>query len=276
VISTLLILGHAEAQRVDQLDIEVDDARPVAKAIDMLVDGHRDVVINYEDPPYAYEGDIRDVTTEVRRDLDRYEPGKAPKVLVPKGGVLKATYSIASDTGVPADWGDAVQALVNAQLLTGSGGRFRVQRDATAIHVIPTQIRDATGEWKPVQSVLDAPISLQKEGNGVELLEAIAEAASQQTGQRIGVGTVPINLLMGYHGVLSASGISARDALLQLFESTGAKMRWHLFYGPDVKYYALNIGIVAPPNAESAGRQTPTLQPRDPTQPKPGETRRSN
>jgi len=133
--------------------------------------------------------------------------------------------------------------------LTESGGRFRVQRDASAIHVIPTQIRNATGEWTPVQSVLDAPISLQKEGNGVELLDAITEAIGKVTGQRVLVGTIPVSLFMHYHGVLNASG-SARDALLQLFESTGAKMSWNLLYGPDLKAYALNINVVALPHAQ--------------------------
>jgi hypothetical protein len=82
--------GAQTAQDVTQLS--VNDGSPVAKAIEELV-ARYGYVITYEDPRYAYEGDLQDVTTQVRRDLDQYPPGKAPKVIVPRGGKLSVTLS---------------------------------------------------------------------------------------------------------------------------------------------------------------------------------------
>ena len=51
-------------------------------------------IITYEDPPYTHESELVDVTESVRRDLDKFKPGQAPKVFVPKGGELTFNYAI--------------------------------------------------------------------------------------------------------------------------------------------------------------------------------------
>ena len=52
----------AQATRVDYI---VDDPRPVAAAIDELTSRYG-YLITYEDPPYSYSDDVKDVTAEVR------------------------------------------------------------------------------------------------------------------------------------------------------------------------------------------------------------------
>src|SRR5438128_1413597 len=62
----------------EKVKISVEDPRPLATAITMLEARFR-WIITYEDPRYTNLGDISDVTERVRRDLDKYKPGKAPK-----------------------------------------------------------------------------------------------------------------------------------------------------------------------------------------------------
>lgn len=71
--------------------ISVEDPRPVAKAITLL-ESRFGWVITYEDPRYINPADLSDVTEKVRRDLHKFKPGKAPKVLIPKGGTLDFEY----------------------------------------------------------------------------------------------------------------------------------------------------------------------------------------
>jgi hypothetical protein len=68
--------------------LSVDNGRPLAEAI-LILETRLRTVINYEDPPYVYRGDMDDVTESVRRDLDKFAPRKAPRVFVPKGGKLE-------------------------------------------------------------------------------------------------------------------------------------------------------------------------------------------
>src|SRR5256885_13941815 len=82
---SLIARNAAEAKLQTTEKLSVDDARPLAEAI-VLLESKFGGVITYEDPAYVYSGDISDVTESVRRDLDKFEPGKAPRVLVPKGG----------------------------------------------------------------------------------------------------------------------------------------------------------------------------------------------
>lgn len=65
---------------------QVSGPRPVASALFALSMQHG-YVISYEDPMFVYSGDLEDVTNQVRRDLDQYEQGKAPRVISSRGGI---------------------------------------------------------------------------------------------------------------------------------------------------------------------------------------------
>ena len=79
VILSLLSFGHAVAQeRSPQasrlLTRRVEGPRPLAKALEALA-WQYEYRVSYEDPMYAYEQDIKDVTLQVRNDLDRVPTG---------------------------------------------------------------------------------------------------------------------------------------------------------------------------------------------------------
>lgn len=137
-----LLLLTAEAQsQVDQMDLYVDGARPVAEAVESLISQYPQFV-TYEDPRYMYEGDIKDVTFEVRMDVRTHGPGQGSKTLVPMGGSLYLTYTVSGETGEPEDWPALLQTLLDEHYVGASGGRFRLERSGGAFHVIPTETRN--------------------------------------------------------------------------------------------------------------------------------------
>lgn len=234
---------HENVLQEPKVNLSVQDGRPVAKAITML-EARYGWTITYEDPPYVYAGDIADVTDKVRRDLDKYPKGAAPRVLVPKGGELSFDYNVTSQAGLPPD-----PVVVVQQLLTASAryGKFRLEKDHGIIHVIPTAIRSISGKWGPTKSVLDTLITLPaKERTGMQTLEAVCAAISNATQMRVVVGTVPLNLFMQHKDHQGAAGQKARQVLVQLFErmSNGKSLSWRLLYGPGTKMYVLNIHVV--------------------------------
>jgi hypothetical protein len=172
---------HAQTASYDTVKVTVGTGRPVAKAVEELVSRYG-YVITYEDPLLAYEGDWRDVTTGVRKDLDRYPPGAAPKVMVPRGGTLNlalpASHSISAET-----MASLLEQVVREQADTKQGGRFRVERDGEIFHVIPVEARDRAGNWAPQSSLLDVPISLPtQDRDRMSTLPAITRALQAAVG----------------------------------------------------------------------------------------------
>ena len=225
--------------------LSVDDPRPLAAAIEVL-EARYGWVITYEDPRYVYSGDIKDVTLSVRRDLDKYKPGEAPKVLIPKGGTLTFEYDVPSDTNLPDDRQTVVQGLLDAYAASGNAGRFRLENDGRLIHVIPTAVNNSDGQLMPQDSILDTKISLTAgERTEMQRLEAICSAITEATKIPVWVGTVPTNLLLQHRDSEGAAQQKARDVLVNLLEtvSSRANWSWQLFYDPSpgLKIYMLNI-----------------------------------
>jgi hypothetical protein len=249
--------AHAQTgQGVTQLNI--DDPRPVAKAVEELV-ARYGYVITYEDPRHAYEGDLQDVTTQVRRDLDQYPPGKAPKVIGPRGGKLTVTLPTSASVNTQTI-ASVLDQLTRAQSIRGEGGHFRVVQVGDVFHVVPTEVRDRNGNWIAQSSILDAPISLPMEDRSeVGMLDAIVKAVSANAhvkvyiggGAGIGGGIANPNRPASYH--LGADNERASDLLMQalvLLNDPKAgtwypqRLRWQLFYDRDNNSYFLNIESV--------------------------------
>jgi hypothetical protein len=244
------------AQDVRQLNI--DDPRPVAKAVEELV-ARYDYVITYEDPRFAYDGDLQDVTTVVRRDLDRYPPGKAPKVIVPRSEKLTMNlpYSASVNTQTLAS---ILDQLTRAQSIRGEGGHFRVVQVGDVFHVLPTEIRDRNGNWTAQSSILDVPISLPLEDRSdVEMLDAVVKAVSAATHIKIlgggmgGMGGGIANPDRPASYRLGADNERARDVLMRALVLLNdpkrgtwypQRLRWQLFYDSVESAYYLNIAVV--------------------------------
>jgi len=251
MISLLFCLSALFASNLYQHETEslaVNDPRPVALAADMLEKKYG-WIITYEDPPHVHESELVDVTEKVRRDLDKYKPGQAPKVFVPKGGELAFRYEIDSVTKKPADSAAVVQQLLDAYAVSGHPGIFRLDRDGERLHIIGGAYKDKDGVLRARQSVLDAKITMPAQvRNGLELIDAFCAAVSQASGTRMLTGNVPLNMLVRYKTESGAKDQRARDFLTHEFDLMNgkAKLSWRLLYDADSRTYYLNIHRVSP------------------------------
>lgn len=248
VMALVAALTPATAEHLQNTKarVSVNAPRPIEFASRMLEQDYG-WIITYEDPPYENEADVLDVTETVRRDLDKYKPGQAPRVLVPKGGKFSFEYDVDPMTNRPTDPGVLVQQMLDAYAIAGNPGIFRLDKDTARVHIIPAAVRNKDGVMVSRQSVLDVPITIPaQKRTGAQLLEAFCTAVSTATGTHVGIGMVPINLLMQYQTEAGAKNQNARDFLShELDRMTGhPTMTWKLLYDPGYKTYALNMDRV--------------------------------
>jgi hypothetical protein len=245
----------------DTAQLTIDDPRPVGKGVQELVSRYG-YVITYEDAQLAYEGDLQDVTTQVRKDLDQYPAGKAPKVIVPLGGTITLTIP-SSPSITPKALATVLTQLTQVQSSRGEGGHFRVEQTGDAFHVIPTEARDQNGNWAKQTSVLDVPISLPlQDRDQVEMLRAICSAVNAATHVKMGVGGLGRGIeIAGQPRLyrLGADNERAREVLMRALAliNTPQKLTWLLFC--EANTCALNIqGVPDRPSLpEPAASKTP-------------------
>lgn len=233
-----------------QFHLAVEDPRPVAKAADELMRRYG-YLVSYEDPRYMYFEDIRDVTEEVRKDLSQHAPGRAPRALVPARGFLELRNVQAPQPGDLRSATSLLHELLNVQANRSNGGLFRLEQIEGRFHILPARVRDATGEWVDQASILDARITVPvAERDGMATVREILAAVAQATGVSVVVGTVPLNLLARARISLGAENEIARSVLIRALDATGSRITWKLFFGPDVRMYALNLQVIPDRNAQ--------------------------
>lgn len=243
IVAIILSVTVRGMQQPSKESLSVNDARPVALGAETLEKKYG-WIITYEDPPYAYESELVDVTEKVRRDLDKFKPGQAPKVFVPKGGELAFEYDIEPATKKPADPAVVVQQLLDTYAIALNPGVFRLERDGQRLHIIVAGSKGMDGVLVSRQSVLDAVITVPaQKRNGLELLNAFCAAISEASGTRVVVGGAPLNRFYRHQTESGAKNQRARDFLTnELDRITGeAKWSWQLLYNPGGKTYFLNV-----------------------------------
>jgi hypothetical protein len=123
------------ANKPGKISLSVKNPRPLAEAI-LMLEAQYGWIITYEDPRYAYAGDLEDVTEKVSTNLDQYPKAGAPRVLFPKEGELTFQYPVGDKTS-PLDPVLVVRQLLAAQAASTNAGRFRMEKDGQMIHIIP-------------------------------------------------------------------------------------------------------------------------------------------
>jgi hypothetical protein len=239
IVLSAFLSGGLRAQAVTEqgkvVSVTVDDARPVGQAVDLLMEkyGYR---ITYEDPPYVYQGDLKDRVVKGFKDQ------------VPAGGALKVTFTPASGMGTSADMAGLLERVLQAQAVADKGGHFRLVQDDQVFHVVPFEVKDRRGHWVSHTSILDAAISLPgKERAGGVMLEDICAAVGVVTHAKVMVGAIPANVIIPYRGTLSAENESARKVLLRALDGTNRKLTWIMNYDPSGRIYFLNVLLVRVP-----------------------------
>ncbi|NOT63378.1 MAG: hypothetical protein HOP19_24475 [Acidobacteria bacterium] len=240
--SCFLLVITAYGQGSQNVKLMVDDPRPVAKFAELL-EGKYGWIITYEDPLYENQSDIMDVTLKVRRDLDKYPPGQAPKVLIPKGGKLEVNYQVMPSTNRPSDPIVVMQKVLEAQATSDNGGRFRLEKAGRGVHIIPDTIKNKEGKWTQQRPVLDILVTLSSgEKTVLKKLEDLCVILSRATNLQIGLGAYP-TMFGQLKDRKGAKNQRAREVLLDTFTALGdsANLSWQLLYDPGVKMYLLNI-----------------------------------
>lgn len=132
-------------QATRELQLSVSDPRPVAAAA-LELERRHGIPISYEDAPYAYTSDTEDVTLKVRQDLDKYPPGKAPPVLIPRLGAIELSYAVDKESGRPVDLDAVLQAVIDTHGRNGNAGKFKivhsVEGSLRMTQLVPIQVRN--------------------------------------------------------------------------------------------------------------------------------------
>lgn len=241
--SSSALAEQQPASRPNTVDARIDlnDPRPLAAAAVELAQRHN-LRITFEDAPCDFAADQADVTAQVRRDLGDFPAGAAPRVLIPRGGQITLDYTVDADLDRPANPVAVVNDALRANEDAGNPGRYRAFQSDRAVHIIPAAARAANGALSTVRPALDAYIQVPAAPcNGLQRLEAILGAVSDASGQTVIVGTIPVSLLSRLSGQFPAVGANSREALLDLFDATGATLSWQMFYDPTMKCYVLNV-----------------------------------
>lgn len=240
----VLAPGQGTAQEAEPLQIAVEGPRPLALALETLAARHS-LLISYEDPVYTFPGDLADVTEKVRRDLDRYTKGAAPRVLVPASGRVAMRYAMGK-RGVLDHPEAVVQALLDDHAARGNPCRFQLIQEADRFFVVPAEVRTARGEWVPARSVLETEITLPAQPrSGPELLQALVTKVGQAAKSQVVLGMVPVQPLLRAKLTLGSTSEPARQVLvraLAIIEATAhRRLAWQLFYDPGLRLHVLNL-----------------------------------
>lgn len=230
-----ILISSAAITKADRLAVK--DNRPVAQAI-LSLETRFSRVITYEDPPLLHPDDTLDVTESVRRDLHKYALGKAPRVIVPRGGELSVEFSQSDPIDI------VLSNVLSQSERVAPSMSFRTEETNGILHVIPNSIKGPNGETIRVHSILDTPVQLSaQERTGMQMLEAWRDAVSSSSKRQIIIGMVPVGMLVTYKDDQGLSSQNARDALAQILRriGKGAKLSWQLLYDPGQQIYAINI-----------------------------------
>src|SRR5882672_1014769 len=136
----------------DRSKIIADSGRPLDSAAIALA-ATFGMNVSVEDPPYIFQGDVKDVTTEVART-----PNPSRRVFIPKGGRLEVDFPVGAD-GFPSDGRELIDKLVqhaNAQFPFA----YRIQSNGRGYVLVPTRTRDAAGQIVEITPLLDRLVTI--------------------------------------------------------------------------------------------------------------------
>lgn len=215
-----LMAQSPEAGRIDRQGnravLIVDGPRPVDSAA-IIIATEFGIAISVEDPPYVFQGDLKDVTSEVSRVAN---PSR--RILIPKGGRLEIPFALNAE-GMPQDLAGFVRDLVTAAnaLLPFA---YRIDTEGTRVTLVPTKTRDVLGQLTEVTPLLDRRVTIPPGTRSILATAALmAEALSAQTGLRVsccqaGVAGIPWGM---EHVQFEANDEPARNVLQRLIAATG-------------------------------------------------------
>ncbi len=248
ILSVLALTLDAQVNKV----IDVNEPRPLWRALDQLEIANPGIAINYEDPPYESPAEVQDSATPQQQTA---HPGF--HLIVPKSGHVTAEI-ISSSTGSIADTISNLNLLLASYRQTALSGNFRIEQANGMLYVTPTTVLAASGASLDVVSPMATLISLPGARRSVPATaQAIFDAVSKATGLRFGFATFPFP--PSNEVTFGATNEPARDALARLFALMGkVPVSYRLLFEPKPD---LNRAFDYMVNVHLAGYLPPQAQP---------------
>ncbi len=222
-----------------------DLSRPISTLINQIRQ-HEKISITYEDPRYSNLADIQDVTAAVARNISEAEMKYGHRTLVPQGRPFSFVYA-PNDLRSPEAAEATIARMLREYGMLG-GPTFGVVRDGSRLHIVAVDVLDVAGNRVKQNSILDTVITIpQGPRHGGQLLEAICNQVSKQTGYKIWVGSgAPSNHLAKWRTIEGVENEAARTALGHLLDRLALpnSFDWDLYYDPGEKAYALNFDYI--------------------------------
>jgi hypothetical protein len=207
------------------------------------------IPVDYEDPEYAWENDLNDVTAVIAK-----RPG-SHRTLVPRGGRIVLT-PVGNAKG-KASMSQAIammEAAIGQHHALQLPGTFGVVQVGQRLQLRAAGVKDKAGVLHNDPNVLDSRISLPaQQWTGMEALVYICKQLSIATKKDVEIGQVPLSLLSQLVATLAANNESAREVLLRLLTNLQQRyaiapkvplFSWQFCYAPDDKRFFLNMRVV--------------------------------
>ncbi|MBU1692862.1 MAG: thioredoxin family protein [Verrucomicrobia bacterium] len=207
--------------------VDVTGERPLADALEGFMRLHQ-VLVTYEDPLYEFAGDLDDQTM-MRKDLAKYPPGQAPRVLQPKRMQFQAQYLLDTGKKAPGDITAALEQLIEQYNNGPRIAEFKLSEGPGIWHVVPTRVRDNSGSWKAATSILNNVVHLTGgETNYMEFTSSSLQEACRDIGIRLWEFTaLPPQIV-----TLPEGDFTLREMLARLITSNFVNVTWFMLCDP--------------------------------------------
>jgi hypothetical protein len=244
VASVVLALGQGAVAQTAVDGTGVATFRSLPEAVDAL--GQRyGYGITVEVPPYVYDGDLQDERA-LRKDSGRSSSGTPPPIWVAKGVPSVLSLPPADKVG-RSDLSSMVKQLTQDASKSDHGAHFRVEQDGDVLHIIPTEVRDAKGNWAAYTPLFDTRISIPtKERSLLETVEVVCSALETAKHIPVRLLVYPLNTLHYTNSTVGANDEMARTALTRALTGVDRKLTWRVFYDIPMNSYLLSIIFVSP------------------------------
>jgi len=245
----VLSAGLAVAQSAAQGPQVIEYGAPLLLAAETL--GNRYAMpVTYEDPVLLWPGDMT-----LR---DKADSTWMPYLDVKKRLIIpnELTPELTPSLDVPA-----LKRVLDAYNTENPGApRFRVERSAYGLHILPDSVRDASGKWVPATTPLDTRITMTRASRtAFEHVEALCQAVAQAFGvvvepygDRVFAGlfaangivppknegipydmngpvpVLPLEKKRPYMFEWGAANATAREALVSLLDQSATTMTWRM------------------------------------------------
>lgn len=256
---SLFLAAWAVAFTQPAASIEFRDPRPLAAAITHLQQTYG-IALNYEDPPFQYEGDSVDITDQVQTEKQR-QANPAARIRVPRGGVLSIPdSSISIRQGVAGDAMTVLSRLLVLHDAAGLPGRFVLEQRNGIPALTPKAVKNARGEWTAITSILDQPVSFPaRDRSAAETVELLLSEITKRKGVKVALAAAPVQLFAQARLTLGSNDQTAASVLADIFQQLSHQMSpaapgrtllsYKLLYDPQLRYFLLTISPVKTPAA---------------------------